>query len=105
MADKKRLLVMTGVYLVVLLYGAGYYTCKLIDKSAVTSFKKLYSSGISNAPDWRYPADTLKFLVRKTASAPAKPDSAKRSNHHNPWLIPSREKYWKNHKWYSDYVT
>ena len=43
MADKKRLLVMTGVYLVVLLYGAGYYTCKLIDKSAVTSFKKLYS--------------------------------------------------------------
>lgn len=43
MADKKRLVIMTGIYFVVMLVGVTYYTIKLIDKSAVTSFKKLYS--------------------------------------------------------------
>lgn len=43
MADKKRLLVMTGLYLIMVLFFSTWYTCKLIDKSAVTSFKKLYS--------------------------------------------------------------
>ncbi len=43
MADKKRLLIMTGIYLIVILFFSVWYTCKLIDKSAVISFKKLYS--------------------------------------------------------------
>ena len=44
MADKKRILILTGVYTIILLYAASYYTCSLIDKAAVTSFKKLYAS-------------------------------------------------------------
>lgn len=43
MAGKKRLLIMTGIYLVVILFFSVWYTCILIDKSAVISFKKLYS--------------------------------------------------------------
>ena len=43
MASKKRLLIFSGLYLIVILLFSVWYTCKLIDKSAVTSFKKLYS--------------------------------------------------------------
>ena len=43
MADKTRVLLMSGVYLIAVLFFATWYTCKLIDKAAVTSFKKLYS--------------------------------------------------------------
>ena len=44
MQGKKRLLILTGVYIIILLFVVTYYTCSLIDKAAVTSFKKLYSS-------------------------------------------------------------
>ncbi len=43
MAGKKRILIFAGVYFIVLLFAVLYYTCQLIDKAAVTSFKKLYS--------------------------------------------------------------
>lgn len=43
MAGKKRILILAGVYFIVLLFAVLYYTCQLIDKAAVTSFKKLYS--------------------------------------------------------------
>lgn len=43
MAGKKRLLIMTGLYLIAILFVSVWYTCKLIDKAAVISFKKLYS--------------------------------------------------------------
>ena len=44
MARKKRLLIFTGIYVVVLLIVSTYFTLRLIDKIAVTSFKKLYSA-------------------------------------------------------------
>ncbi len=44
MQGKKCLLILTGVYIIILLFVVTYYTCSLIDKAAVTSFKKLYSS-------------------------------------------------------------
>ncbi len=43
MANKKRLLIYTCVYIIVILCVATYYTCVFIDKAAVVSFKKLYS--------------------------------------------------------------
>lgn len=43
MAGKKRLLILTGIYTIVLLLGSLYYTFNLIEKAAVISFKKLYS--------------------------------------------------------------
>lgn len=43
MANKKRLLIYTCVYIIVILCVATYYTCVFIDKAAVISFKKLYS--------------------------------------------------------------
>lgn len=43
MANKKRLLIFTCVYIIVILCVATYYTCVFIDKAAVVSFKKLYS--------------------------------------------------------------
>lgn len=43
MANKKRLLILTCVYTLVLIFVVTYYTFELIDKSAVVSFKKLYA--------------------------------------------------------------
>lgn len=43
MARKKRLLIFTGIYVIVLLTVSTYFALRLIDKSAVASFKKLYS--------------------------------------------------------------
>lgn len=43
MANKKRLLIFTGVYILVLLFVVTYYTCEFINKAAAVSFKKLYS--------------------------------------------------------------
>lgn len=43
MANKKRLLILTCVYTLVLIFVVTYYTFELIDKAAVVSFKKLYS--------------------------------------------------------------
>ena len=43
MANKKRLLIFTGVYILVLLFVVTYYTCEFINKVAAVSFKKLYS--------------------------------------------------------------
>lgn len=44
MVRKKRLLIFTGIYVVVLLIVSTYFTLRLIDKIAVTSFKKLHSA-------------------------------------------------------------
>lgn len=44
MVRKKRLLIFAGIYVVVLLIVSTYFTLRLIDKIAVTSFKKLYSA-------------------------------------------------------------
>lgn len=44
MAGKKRLLIMAGLYFIILLFVVTYFTCNLVDKIAVTSFKKLYSA-------------------------------------------------------------
>ena len=43
MANKKRLLIFVCIYIVVILLVAAYYTCFFINKTAVVSFKKLYS--------------------------------------------------------------
>lgn len=43
MANKKRLLIFTFIYIIVVLCVATYYTCIFINKAAVVSFKKLYS--------------------------------------------------------------
>ncbi len=41
---KSNFLILCGVYLIVLLFATVYFTVKLIEKSAVVSFKKLYSA-------------------------------------------------------------
>lgn len=43
MANKKRLLIFIGIYIITILFVATYYICVFINKSAVVSFKKLYS--------------------------------------------------------------
>ena len=43
MANKKRLLIFTFIYIIVVLCVATYYTCIFINKAAVVSFKKLYA--------------------------------------------------------------
>ncbi len=43
MANKKRLLILICIYVIVILCFATYYTCVFINKAAVVSFKKLYS--------------------------------------------------------------
>lgn len=43
MANKKRLLIFTCIYIIVILCVATYYTCVFINRAAVVSFKKLYS--------------------------------------------------------------
>ena len=44
MTNKKRLIIFTGIYFVVLLFGVIYFTRNLIEKIAITSFKKLFST-------------------------------------------------------------
>lgn len=44
MAGKKRLVILTGIYFLILLFAVLHLTCRLIDKVAVISFKKLYSA-------------------------------------------------------------
>lgn len=44
MAGKKRVLILTGIYVIVLIFVVTYFTCNLIDRTAVASFKKLYSA-------------------------------------------------------------
>ncbi len=41
---KKRLLIFTCLYLIVILCFVTYYTCVFVNKAAVVSFKKLYSA-------------------------------------------------------------
>ncbi len=43
MADKKRILILTLVYVVILLYFSTRCTISLVEKASITSFKKLYS--------------------------------------------------------------
>ncbi len=43
MAARKRKLILFGIYLIVLLFFVTKYTIHFVEKSAVTSFKKLYS--------------------------------------------------------------
>ena len=44
MAGKKRLLILTGFYIILLLFVTLYYTCQFIEQAAVISLKKLYSA-------------------------------------------------------------
>ena len=44
MIGKQRKLILFGIYLIVLLFAVSKYTINLVEKSAITSFKKLYSS-------------------------------------------------------------
>ena len=43
MAARKRKLILFGIYLIILLFFVTKYTIHFVEKSAVTSFKKLYS--------------------------------------------------------------